>query len=283
MPPTPQYALAVARTGEPGTETWVKHENHKPTGAFKVRGGLNFVTGCGVRARRPAGLRDPRQPRPEPGVRRPARADCRSPSSCPRATPPTRTRRRRPSGPTSSCTAPTSRRPGSTPGLAEERGLIAVPPLTRGWSRVSRRRPRSCTSGARPRRVYVPVGMGSDLREHRRPRPARAATEIVGVVAETGAGLLPSRSTPGRGRVHRDRRHVVDGVACRTPDPLAVAIDPARPPPASSRSPRTRPAEAMRAQTTRTTHNLPEPAGVRLALAGLLGERDRVAAGGSRW
>jgi threonine dehydratase len=28
---------------ETGTETWVKHENHNPTGAFKVRGGLNLV------------------------------------------------------------------------------------------------------------------------------------------------------------------------------------------------------------------------------------------------
>jgi hypothetical protein len=27
-----------------GTETWVKHENHNPTGAFKVRGGLNLVS-----------------------------------------------------------------------------------------------------------------------------------------------------------------------------------------------------------------------------------------------
>ena len=26
-----------------GTETWVKHENHNPTGAFKVRGGLNLL------------------------------------------------------------------------------------------------------------------------------------------------------------------------------------------------------------------------------------------------
>src|SRR4029077_20806434 len=26
-----------------GTETWVKHENHNPTGAFKVRGGLTFM------------------------------------------------------------------------------------------------------------------------------------------------------------------------------------------------------------------------------------------------
>jgi threonine dehydratase len=27
-----------------GAETWVKHENHLPTGAFKVRGGVNLVS-----------------------------------------------------------------------------------------------------------------------------------------------------------------------------------------------------------------------------------------------
>jgi threonine dehydratase len=27
-----------------GTEVWVKHENHQPTGAFKVRGGVNLVS-----------------------------------------------------------------------------------------------------------------------------------------------------------------------------------------------------------------------------------------------
>ncbi|WP_149537763.1 threonine dehydratase [Siccirubricoccus phaeus] len=39
MPPTPQFAwpLLAARCG---AEVWVKHENHTPTGAFKVRGGL---------------------------------------------------------------------------------------------------------------------------------------------------------------------------------------------------------------------------------------------------
>jgi len=42
MPPTAQYAwpLLSRRTG---CETWVKHENHTPTGAFKVRGGLVFM------------------------------------------------------------------------------------------------------------------------------------------------------------------------------------------------------------------------------------------------
>ena len=41
MPPTPQisWPLLNARAG---LEVWVKHENHTPLGAFKVRGGLVF-------------------------------------------------------------------------------------------------------------------------------------------------------------------------------------------------------------------------------------------------
>jgi threonine dehydratase len=42
VPPTPQYCwpLLSARVG---TELWVKHENHTPTGAFKIRGGLVYL------------------------------------------------------------------------------------------------------------------------------------------------------------------------------------------------------------------------------------------------
>lgn len=39
MPPTPQYVWPLL-AAETGCELWVKHENHTPTGAFKVRGGL---------------------------------------------------------------------------------------------------------------------------------------------------------------------------------------------------------------------------------------------------
>ncbi|MCY3988795.1 MAG: threonine dehydratase [Gammaproteobacteria bacterium] len=39
MPPTPQYRWPGLRR-HAGCEVWVKHENHTPTGAFKVRGGL---------------------------------------------------------------------------------------------------------------------------------------------------------------------------------------------------------------------------------------------------
>ena len=42
MPPTPQYAWPLlARRA--GCEVWVKHENHSPIGAFKLRGGLVYM------------------------------------------------------------------------------------------------------------------------------------------------------------------------------------------------------------------------------------------------
>jgi threonine dehydratase len=42
MAPTPQYAWPLL--GEQlGAEIWVKHENHAPLGAFKVRGGLVYL------------------------------------------------------------------------------------------------------------------------------------------------------------------------------------------------------------------------------------------------
>jgi threonine dehydratase len=40
--PTPLYPYP-ALSEAVGAEIWVKHENHNPTGAFKVRGGVNFM------------------------------------------------------------------------------------------------------------------------------------------------------------------------------------------------------------------------------------------------
>lgn len=48
MPPTPQYTWPLinerlsAKRG-PGTEAWIKHENHTPVGAFKLRGALVYL------------------------------------------------------------------------------------------------------------------------------------------------------------------------------------------------------------------------------------------------
>jgi len=42
MPPTPQYTWPLLNQ-RLGTEAWVKHENHTPVGAFKLRGALVYV------------------------------------------------------------------------------------------------------------------------------------------------------------------------------------------------------------------------------------------------
>ena len=42
VPPSLQFAWPLLGQ-EVGAEVWVKHENHNPTGAFKVRGGVTFM------------------------------------------------------------------------------------------------------------------------------------------------------------------------------------------------------------------------------------------------
>jgi threonine dehydratase len=53
--PTPQinWPLLSARCG---VHLWVKHENHNPTGAFKVRGGLTYLADLKRRAPEVAGV-----------------------------------------------------------------------------------------------------------------------------------------------------------------------------------------------------------------------------------
>src|SRR5437879_4821159 len=42
VPPTPQYCWPLL-SRRIGAELWVKHENHTPIGAFKLRGGLVYL------------------------------------------------------------------------------------------------------------------------------------------------------------------------------------------------------------------------------------------------
>ena len=50
--PTPQYAWPKLQR-RTGCKVWVKHENHTPTGAFKVRGGIVYLDNL-VRSQPPA-------------------------------------------------------------------------------------------------------------------------------------------------------------------------------------------------------------------------------------
>ncbi len=55
VPPTPQYAWPLLGR-RAGCEVWLKHENHTPTGAFKIRGGLYYLHRLRAERRRVAGL-----------------------------------------------------------------------------------------------------------------------------------------------------------------------------------------------------------------------------------
>lgn len=55
MPPTPQYTWPLLNDAL-ATEAWIKHENHTPTGAFKVRGGLVYIDALVRRAPQVTGV-----------------------------------------------------------------------------------------------------------------------------------------------------------------------------------------------------------------------------------
>jgi threonine dehydratase len=122
--------------------------------------------------------------------------------------------------------------------------------------------------------VYVPVGMGSGICGMITVRDLLGLrTEVVGVVAE-GAPATQLSFAAGRVIETSSADTFVDGVASRSPDPAAIEIivgGAAR----VVAVPDDATAAAMRL-LYRTTHNVAEPAGA-IALAGLLGERDRLA------
>lgn len=55
MPPTPQYRWPLL-SERLGADVWVKHENHSPVGAFKIRGGLVYFSHLAKSAQVPAGV-----------------------------------------------------------------------------------------------------------------------------------------------------------------------------------------------------------------------------------
>jgi threonine dehydratase len=55
IPHTPQYCWPMLCAAI-GTEIWVKHENHTPVGAFKIRGGLVYFDDLAKSAHKPKGV-----------------------------------------------------------------------------------------------------------------------------------------------------------------------------------------------------------------------------------
>ncbi len=274
VPPTPQFAWPLL--GEAlGAEVWVKHENHTPTGAFKVRGGIVYVERH-VRESdgAPQGLISATRGNHGQSLAFAGRAFGVGVTIVV------------PIGNSADKNA-AMRGFGATlieyghdfqaarehaQQLAVERDLHMVPSfhpdLVLGVATSSRE---LFTAAGELDAVYVPVGMGSGICALMGVRDLLGlGTEIIGVVADNAPATALSYEAGAV--VNTDRADTfIDGIACRSPDASAIAAMVA----GAARIVRISEdtgAEAVRL-LQRTTHNLCEPSGA-AALAGLLTERD---------
>ena len=273
MPPTPQYRwpLLDARTG---CETWVKHENHTPAGAFKVRGGLVYLDALARRSP------------PVPGIVSATRGNhgqslgfAARRHGIPAAVVVPHGNSREKNAAMRALGVELIEEGHDFQASSEAAARIAG---ERGWHRVPSFH-RHLVAGvgtwalelfrAAPPLdvVYVPIGLGSGLCGVLAAREALGLRcAVVGVVS-AGAPAYARSLAAGAALSHDVTTTLADGMACRTPHPEALAL-------MRGRVDRVvevtddAVAAAMRHLFT-DTHNVAEGAGA-AALAALLAERD---------
>ncbi len=275
MPPTPQYAWPLLAEAL-GATVWVKHENHTPIGAFKVRGGLVYM--AGLRASRPEvnGVITATRGNHGQSIAFAARANGMKAVIVV------------PEGNSSEKNA-AMRALGAelvvhghdfqaalehTVGLAADRGLEMVPSyamdLVQGGATYGME---FLTAAPALDTLYVPIGLGSGISGCIAAREALGlTTEIVGVVAANAPAYALSFAK-GEPVSTNSADTFADGLACRVPAEAAVPIicaHAARVITVTEDEIR----DAMRLYY-RATHNLAEGAGA-AALAGLMKERSEM-------
>jgi len=273
VPATPAYRWPLLEAAT-GCRTWVKHENATPTGAFKVRGGLVYVSRL-LAAGSVRGLITATRGNHGQSIAFAGRAH---------SVPVT-------------VVVPEGNSPDKNAAMAawgaeivvhggdfqEARehmldlamngGLEPVPSFHRDLvagvatyaAELHDRVPELDV-------VYVPVGQGSGICANIAVRDLLGrSTEVVGVVAE-GAPAHALSFDAGRPVATPTADTFVDGVATRTPDADAVEVMVR----GAARFVQVGDAATERAMSMlwRTTHQMPEPAGA-IALAGLLADADR--------
>lgn len=277
VPPTPQYAWPLLRE-RVGTEVWVKHENHTPAGAFKIRGGLTYFDWL-------------RREHPEVrGVVAATRGNhgqsigfAARKHGMPVAIIVPRGNSREKNDAMRALGVELIEEGDDFQASLEAGQRIAG---ERGWHRVPAYHPMLvsgvATYGLELMRavpqletLYVPIGMGSGIVGMLAAREAlRLRTEIVGVVSSAAPAYARSLAA-GRPVSHPAATRIADGMACRTPDPTALEII-ARGAARVVEVSDDQVEEAMRVLFS-TTHTVAEGAGA-AALAALLSERDQMAA-----
>ncbi len=276
VPPTPAYAWPLlAKTV--GAEVIVKHENHTPIGAFKVRGGLVYVDALCRAGPRPSGLVTATRGNHGQSI---ALAAARHGLPLVIVVP---------EGNSSEKNAAMAAFGGEviTAGkdfddsrltaeqIQRDRGYHYVQAFHRDLVKgVATYAQELFASHADLDVVYVPIGMGSGVCGLITVRDLLGLkTEIVGVVADNAPAYALSFAA-GHAVQTNAARTFADGVACRVPSPEALDIiinGAAR----IVRVGEDEIAEAIRIYF-RTTHNLAEGAGA-APLAALLQEKTRYA------
>jgi len=281
MPPTPQYRwpLLEARTG---TATWVKHENHTPAGAFKVRGGIVYFDWLARCTPRVEGVVTATRGNHGQSVGLAAtRHGIRAAVVVPRGNSLEKNAAMRAQG--------VELIEAGDDFQAASDAAVAIA-AERGWHRMPSFHPLLVAGvgtyavelfRAVPDldAVYVPIGLGSGIAGVLAARAALgAAAEVVGVVS-AGAPAY-ALSLAGDALVsHAVTTELADGMACRTPNADALAM-------LRGRVDRVvtvtdaEVADAMRALFT-DTHNVAEGAGA-ASLAALLQPAERTRQHGRR-
>lgn len=275
MPPTPQYHWPLL-SRRSGAETWVKHENHTPVGAFKIRGGILYM--AELRRREPglAGvIAATRGNHGQSVAFSAARAGLPSVIVVPHGN----GREKNAAMQAQGAELIEQGRDFQAAfefaeALAAERKLHFVrsfePTLVRGVASYGLELFRAV---ADLDAVYVPIGMGSGICATIAVRDALGLeTEIVGIVT-TGAPAYALSIAAGHVVATDSADTIADGMACRVPIQGAVEIIRQ----GAARIVTVDDAEiraAMRHYFT-DTHNVAEGAGA-APLAGLLQERERM-------
>ncbi|MFP5203938.1 MAG: threonine dehydratase [Acidobacteriota bacterium] len=273
MPPTPQYAWPMLNQ-RLGAEAWIKHENHTPVGAFKIRGALVYLNWLKERHPQLAGVIAATRGNFGQGVAMAARLfGLRCTIVVPQGNSTEKNRAMQALGAELiEYGYDFQESLEHARALAVGRGLVFAESFHEQLVIGAATYALELFENAQPLdRIYVPIGLGSSICGVAAVRNALGlATEIVGVVAADSPSY--ARSFHARKLVEAaSRTTLADGLACRTPNPAALEMILAN----TARVIEVSEAEiaaAMRAYYE-DTHNLAEGAGA-AALAGALREKE---------
>lgn len=226
LAPTPQYAWPLLRE-QLGAMVWVKHENHTPLGAFKVRGGLVYMEGLKAREPQCRGVIGATRGNHGQSVAFAAqRHGLAATIVVPHGNSSEKNAAMRALGAELIAHGDdfqAAREHAAV--LSQTHGLHFVPSFHRDLVRGVATYWVEFFGVVRPDVVFVPVGLGSGIAACAAARAhcGAKATRIVGVVSAHATAYLDSFRA-GRPIEAPVTTILADGMACRVPEPEALAL-----------------------------------------------------------